>query len=81
METGERMTKADGINLKNGTPLLYVDSSFHHVGFVEYDNEIGNYIFHNKTPQAKFQLWTISNWNYYSVITESEFVLFMMENA
>ena len=75
------MKKAEGINLKNGTLVSCVGSTLHLIGVVEYNNEFGNYIFHNKTPHTRFQSWSINNWNYYSVITESEFMMFMLENA
>ena len=72
------MTEAEGFSLKNGTPLQFKDA--HRIGFgvFEYRNR-GKFknspYFVGYSNNTELKNWEISEWKYYTIITEEEFLL------
>ena len=75
------LTKIRGLKLKEGTLLSFSDDFRRTwVGILTF-NDWDGYPSFNPIPPQDEEPWDIREWNYYSVCTKKDFVLWKLENA
>lgn len=77
----ETLTTAKGHKLKDGTILGCIGTSgFYYVGLLDWNEHIGP-MFRTFSVKDKLEdSWEIADWSRYSLATESEYVMWKLEN-
>jgi len=74
------MTEWQGFELPDGSLIRYRDNGDERIGSI-FTNMYHQKQFLDINPKAKMSNWNISQWEMYSIATEADAMLYLLENV